>query len=109
MKLILSVAGLAAVGVLAGACASNGYSAQSNSAAGQMVTITPEIKAEIRRQGLDPDEEVCKREEPMGSTIPKNICATRAAWAAQAQASRDGTRDMQNNGLRTRDPNAGGG
>ncbi|MEQ9314595.1 MAG: hypothetical protein RLN72_02020 [Henriciella sp.] len=107
MKLVFSVAGLAAIGLLAGACASSGTNTARSSAAGTMVTITPEIKAEIRRQGLDPDEEVCKREEPMGSTIPKNICATRAAWAAKAQASKDGTRDMQNNGLRTRDPNAG--
>lgn len=109
MKLTAMMAGLAGIGLLASACTTDvdrGAAGRSN-AAGTVVAITPAIRAEIRRQGHDPDEEVCKREETMGSTIPRNVCATRAAWAAKTQASQDGTRDMQNNGLRTRDPNAG--
>lgn len=104
MKTILITSLLGAAATLA-AC-STAASARSTSGA-QIVSITPEVRAEIVRQGHDPDEEVCRREAPTGSTIPKNTCATRAAWAAKAQASKEGTADMQRNGLRTRDPNAG--
>ena len=110
MKLSLITAGLVLGAMAATACTSSQSVNASRASGGtQTVSITPEIRAEIRRQGQDPDEEVCKREEQMGSTIPRNVCATRAAWAAKSQASKDGTRDIQNNALRTRDPNAGGG
>lgn len=97
---VLAVSCAAAIG-----CTSS-QAVNSSRAAGatQSVTITPDIKAEIRRQGQDPDEEICKREDQMGSTIPRNVCATRAEWAAKTQASQDGTRDIQNNALRTRAP-----
>jgi hypothetical protein len=75
---------------------------------GEIVSITPEIRAEIERQGENPDEEICKREEQMGSTIPKRICATRAAWEAKRQASKNATEEYQRNGLKSRDPGAGG-
>ncbi len=107
MKAFAVSAGLLALAIIPTACTS-GAASGGSAASMQTVAITPEIKAEIRRQGLDPDEEVCKREEQMGSTIPRNVCATRAAWAAKTKASQDGTRDIQNNALRTRDPNAGG-
>lgn len=112
MKNLLLTAGVAVLATLMTACTSGAGSAggQTSLASGgtQTVSITPELRAEIRRQGHDPDEEICKREEQMGSTIPRKICATRAAWAAKTRASQDGTRDIQNNALRTRDPRAGG-
>ena len=102
----LHLIGLVALGAAATAC-NTANTGQSSLQGGQIVQITPEIRAEIIRQGHDPDEKICKREEQMGSTIPRNICATRAAWAAKTQASQAGTAEMQRNGLRTRDPNAG--
>ncbi|RIJ30981.1 hypothetical protein D1222_01550 [Henriciella algicola] len=93
--------------IVPAACTAGAAGTSSASSGSQMVSVTPAIKAEIRRQGHDPDEEICKREEQMGSTIPRRICATRAEWAAKTQASKDGTRDIQNNALRTPDPNAG--
>lgn len=109
MKTFAVSAGLLALAFIPAACtSSDAVNASRAAGTSQSVAITPEIKAEIRRQGHDPDEKICKREEQMGSTIPRNVCATRAAWAAKTQASQDGTRDIQNNALRTRDPNAGG-
>ncbi|MEQ8559041.1 MAG: hypothetical protein RIB03_12055 [Henriciella sp.] len=109
MKLTLQFAALAAVGCIAAACSSSGTGTRLASGGTQMVQVTPEVRAEIRRQGHDPDEEICKREEQMGSTIPRKICATRAEWAARTRSSQDGVRDAQNNALRTRAPGAGGG
>lgn len=106
MKSLALGAGLLAMAIVPAAC-TTGAAGSSASSGSQMVSVTPAIKAEIRRQGHDPDEEICKREEQMGSTIPRRICATRAQWAAKTQASKDGTRDIQNNALRTPDPNAG--
>lgn len=107
MKTFAIAAGLLSLAIIPAACTATGSGTSRSAAAGQTVAITPEIRAEIRRQGKDPDEKVCKREEQLGSTIPRNVCATRAAWAAKTRASQDGTRDMQNNALRTPDPNAG--
>ncbi|GGB64146.1 hypothetical protein [Henriciella pelagia] len=108
MKLNLMMAGIAA-GLLATACTSGATTQTAARApAGTVVAITPEVRAEIIRQGHDPDEEICKREEQMGSTIPKRVCATRAAWAAKTQASQEGTAEIQRNALRTRAPGAGG-
>lgn len=106
MKSLALSAGLLAMAIVPAACTAT--SSGGSSAGMQMVSVSPALKAEIRGRGLDPDEEICKREEQMGSTIPRNICATRAEWEAKSRASKDGTRDIQNNALRTRDPNAGG-
>ena len=106
MKSLALGAGLLAMAIVPAAC-TTGAAGSSATGGSQMVSVTPAIKAEIRRQGHDPDEEVCKREEQMGSTIPRRICATSAEWAAKTQASKDGTRAIQNNALRTPDPNAG--
>ncbi|WP_018146590.1 hypothetical protein [Henriciella marina] len=109
MKTFAMFAGLLTLAAIPAACTTAANSDYAGSAAsGQTVAITPAIKAEIRRQGHDPDEEICRREEQMGSTIPKNVCATRAAWAAKTQASQDGARSIQQRGLQTRDPLAGG-
>ena len=109
MKRLFLTAGVASLGLVMAACTSTSDGQSSVASRGtQTVSITPELRAEIRRQGHDPDEEICKREEQMGSTIPKKICATRAAWEAKTRASQEGTRDIQNNALRTRDPRAGG-
>lgn len=94
--------------LLIGCVSADSSSTQSASAqGGQVVKITPAIRAEIERQGHNPDEEVCRREAQMGSTIPKRTCATRGAWEAQRQAARDGLDDGQRRGLQSRDPNAG--
>lgn len=108
MKYIGFLIGLAALGLLAAGC-TNGQSGQratlSNGA--QVVQVTPAIKADLRAQGLDPDEEVCKREDQIGSVIPKRTCATRAMWAARAEASRNYAADVQRDALRTRAPGDG--
>lgn len=106
MTLRLALSGLLLGGALA-ACTQAGTS-NSTASSSNVVSITPEIRAEIERRGEDPDEEVCKRMEDTGSTIPRNVCATRAAWAAQEWAARQGVEDMQNNALRTRAPGSGG-
>ena len=109
MKTFAMFAGLAAMGALAAGC-TNGQTSQGAtlSSGAQVVQVTPAIKADLRAQGLDPDEEVCKREDQIGSVIPKRTCATRAMWAAQTQSSQQYTSDIQRDALRTRDPGAGG-
>ena len=101
--------GTAALALIAAGC-TNGQSSQratlSNGA--QVVQVTPEIRADLRSQGLDPDEEVCKREEQMGSIIPARVCATRAMWAAQSKASQEYAAEIQRDALRTRAPGDGG-
>ncbi len=104
MTLRPSLFGLLLAGVV-GACTQSGTGASTSS---NVVSITPAIRAEIERRGQDPDEEVCKRVEDTGSTIPRNICASRAAWAAQEWAAREGVDDIQKNSLRTTAPGAGG-
>lgn len=94
---------LAAAGLL-GACAQSGTSTASRSSGGQYVSITPELRAEIERQGLDPDEEICRKVEDTGSTIPRRVCATRVAWEAQSQAARQGTDEAQRAALRAVPP-----
>lgn len=91
---------------LTGACTHSGAGGGSANSA-QMITITEDMRAEIRRQGHDPDEEVCKRVEPTGSTIPQNICASRVAWYAQTKAAREGTEEIQRDALKVGDPRAG--
>lgn len=83
--------------VLIAACVQTDGTA--NRTEGQMVTITPAMRAEIERQGHDPDEEICKRVEDTGSTIPRKVCATRVAWEAQSQAARQATEETQRRGL----------
>lgn len=110
MKTFAMFAGLLTLAAIPAGCtagANGGYA--GSAASGQTVAITPAVRAEIRRQGHDPDEEICQRVEEMGSIRPKEVCATRAAWAAKTMASQEGTRSIQQNGLRTRDPGAGGG
>jgi|GEM_PF-1722010 len=105
----LIVGALAAPFLFAGCVSADGASASKASAqGGQVVKITPEIRAKIQSQGKNPDEKVCKRSTPSGSTIPVNTCATRAAWEAQRLAAREGLEDGQRRGLQTADPNAGG-
>lgn len=95
--------------VLTGCVAVDGASTKSShSRGGLVIPISQEVKAEIRRQGHDPEEKVCKTQTPSGSTIPVKTCASRAAWEAKRQASRDGLEDGQRRGLQTADPNAGG-
>ncbi len=91
---------------LTGACSHSGAGGGSGNSA-QTITITEDMRAEIRRQGHDPDEEVCKRMEPTGSTIPQNVCASRVAWYAQTKAAREGTEEIQRDALKTGDPRAG--
>lgn len=100
--------GVVALGLFAAGC-TNGQSSQSAtlSNGAQLVQVTPDIKADLRAQGLDPDEEVCRREDQIGSVIPKRICATRAMWAAKKQASQDYAADVQRDALRTRAPGDG--
>jgi hypothetical protein len=99
---------IAAPFLLIGCVSADSSSTKSASAQrGQVVKITPAIRAEIERQGFNPDEEICKREAQMGSTIPKRTCATRGAWEAKRQASREGLDDGQRRGLQAADPNAG--
>lgn len=97
MSKILFLAPLVALAIVG--CTSTGASSERSAAKGQVVKITPEIRASIKAQGHDPDEEICKKEEQMGSTIPKRICATRAVWAATTQASQDGTAEAQRRAL----------
>ncbi|WP_084395714.1 hypothetical protein [Henriciella aquimarina] len=105
MKVSFFAAGLAGLGLIAAGC-TNGQSGQratlSNGA--QVVQVTPQIRADLKAQGLDPDEEVCRREDQIGSTIPKRVCATRAMWAARTSASQGYTSDIQRDALRTRAP-----
>lgn len=109
MKLSLTVAGLCALGLLSTACMSAEQRAEYDSRQrGTVVQITPDIRADIIQQGHDPDEEVCKREERMGSNRPREICATRAAWAAQTKAGQDYAAGVQRDALRTSAPGAGG-
>lgn len=99
---------LAAPFLLIGCVSADGASASNATAQrGQVVKITPEVRAEIERQGHNPDEEVCKRVTDTGSTIPSKVCATRGAWEAQRQAAREGLDDGQRRGLQSGDPNAG--
>ena len=104
MTKFLLAAGVTALAFLPTAC--NSTTTSSSRAGVQTVTITPDLKAEIRRRGQDPDEEVRKRVAQAGKIRPENVCMTRAAWEAKTQASQDGTRDIQNNALRTRAPGA---
>lgn len=98
----LLIAGLISPFVISGCVAVDGASNQSASVQrGQVVKITPSVRAEIERQGHDPDEEVCKRMTDTGSTIPSRVCATRGAWEAKRQASREGLEDGQRRGLQT--------
>ncbi|WP_300376402.1 hypothetical protein [Henriciella sp.] len=109
MKLIFGTTGVLALGLMASACTTGQTGSTATLSNGQKVAqIREEVRQDLIQQGLDPDEEVCKRVEQMGSVIPKNTCATRAMWAAKTRASQEGTRDIQNNALRTRDPRAGG-
>lgn len=91
---------------LPAACSHTGADGGSGNA-DNIITITEDMRAEIRRQGYDPDEEVCKRREPTGSTIPQRICATRVAWYAQTKAAREGTEEIQRDALKTGDPRGG--
>ncbi len=43
----------------------------------------------------DPNRKICKRERPMGSLIPKNICKTAAQWDKEREDSRKMMQDMQ--------------
>jgi hypothetical protein len=108
-KYSLVIAGIVSPLVISGCVAADGASTKSShSRGGLVIPISQEIKAEIRRQGHDPDEKVCVRQTPSGSTIPVQTCASRAAWEAKRQASRQSVEDAQRNSLRTRDPGAGG-
>ncbi len=44
---------------------------------------------------LDPNEEVCRRQQRTGSRFHTRICMTRAEWAQMQQDSQDSTRAMQ--------------
>ena len=105
MKTLNLWAGLLGATLLASACttASSGDTATLSNGA-QIVQVTPAVKAELRQQGLDPDEEICKTEDQIGSVIPKRTCATRAMWAARAEASQGYAADVQRDALRTRAP-----
>ncbi|WP_084395713.1 hypothetical protein [Henriciella aquimarina] len=107
MKQLAFLTGVMALGLITGGCTNGASQRASLSNGAQIVHVTPEIRADLKQQGLDPDEEVCKREDQIGSTIPKRICATRAMWAARTSASQGYTSDIQRDALRTRDPNAG--
>jgi len=104
------IAGAIAAPFLLIGCVSADSSATQTASAqrGQVVKITPSIRAEIERQGHNPDEEVCKRVTETGSRIPSRVCATRGAWEAQRQAARDGLDDGQRKGLMTTAPGSGG-
>ena len=106
MNRLFLAAGLCSLALTAAACASgqstNQTATLSNGA--QVVQVTPAIRADLKQQGLDPDEEVCKREDQIGSVIPKRTCATRAMWAARTTASQAYTADVQREALRTRAP-----
>lgn len=109
IKYSFFIAGLVSPFVISGCVAVDGASTKSSHARGGLVIpISQEVKAEIRRQGHDPEEKVCKTETPSGSTIPVKTCATRAAWEAKRQASRDGLEDGQRKGLMTTAPGSGG-
>lgn len=102
-------AGIGMLGLIACACTSGQASNSATLSNGaQIVQVTPAVRADLVQQGLDPDEEVCKREDQIGSVIPKRTCATRAMWAARTTSGQDYTADIQRDALRTRDPNAGG-
>ena len=105
MKKTALFAGLILAGLASAACTNGQTSQQATLSNGQRVAeITPAIRAALRAQGLDPDEEVCKRDDEIGSVIPKRTCATRAMWAARSGASQQYTSDIQRDALRTRAP-----
>ncbi len=109
MKRMTVLASVAIIGLLATACMSDEQRAEYQARKkGTVVQITPEIRADIIQQGHDPDEEVCRREDRIGSVRPREICATRAAWAAQTKSSQGYTSDIQRDALQTRAPGAGG-
>ena len=100
MKKTALFAGLILAGLASAACTNGQTSQQATLSNGQRVAeITPAIRAD-----LDPDEEVCKRDDEIGSVIPKRTCATRAMWAARSGASQQYTSDIQRDALRTRAP-----
>ena len=110
MKLVFGTAGVIAMAVLATACTNGQTSNRATLSNGaQMFAVTESVRSELRQQGLDPDEEVCKTEDQIGSVIPKRTCATRAMWAAKAEASQNYAADVQRDALRTRDPLNNGG
>lgn len=108
MKADVFLAGMFATSLVVAGCTS-GQARQSArlSNGAEVIQVTPEVKADLRAQGLDPDEEVCKTEEQIGSIIPKRTCATRAMWAAQKRASQRYTSDIQRDALKTSAPGSG--
>ena len=102
MKLPVCIALVGVVGL--SGCGPNMIGRQT----GEVVAITPDIRADIAARGLDPDEEICKKYyAETGSTIPKPVCATRAAWEAQSRAGSEGASDAQRKALTLGDPRAG--
>ena len=102
----LTAIALAGLGLAVTACTSGPQKASTGGAAN--FKVTPQLRAELEQQGLDPDERVCRTEDQIGSIIPKRICATRAAWYAKTKASQEGTAEIQRDALQTRAPGSGG-
>ncbi|WP_233350175.1 hypothetical protein [Henriciella mobilis] len=102
----LTAIALAGLCLAATACTSGPQRANTGGAAN--FKVTPQLRAELEQQGLDPDERVCRTEDQIGSIIPKRICATRAAWYAKTKASQEGTAEIQRDALQTRAPGSGG-
>ncbi len=54
---------------------------------------TPE--GETVASNSDPDRLICRKEESMGSRLPKRICKKNAEWERDAEASRQAVRTQQ--------------
>ena len=67
-------------------------SSQQTPTAPSAATAAPET---ADRNGQDEaDEMVCRRERVLGSNRPQRICMTRRQWAAERDAARETTRQM---------------
>ena len=42
----------------------------------------------------DPNKRICRRQTPVGSTIEKRVCKTKAQWDAEAQAAHNQLEDL---------------
>jgi hypothetical protein len=52
-------------------------------------TTAPAAPAPAKKKVDDGDKIICKREQFVGSVIPRKICHTKAEWQAAEEASHD--------------------
>lgn len=79
------------------ACASTPEATQTADAA---VTVQPPANdAQATKVALDdPDREICKRMQVIGSKFNKKVCKTKAQWDHEEQVSRDITQGFRGRG-----------